>query len=102
MAMFAKLPGPVVRTSTGFHADAEWWYIRHKGQQGTAREALAKHDAPAVIHPNDVKHLLRDVDAKDTHVLHHETRLLWVNGGRRCRHHSGSSKPYQKAAGPFH
>jgi hypothetical protein len=65
-----------VSTPTGFHPDAEWWYIRHKGQQCTAREVLPEHDVPAVIHTNDVKHLLRDIDAEYTHVLCHETRLL--------------------------
>jgi hypothetical protein len=77
MAMCTELPGPVVRTATGFHANAEWWYMRHKGQQGTAREALPKHDVPAVIHPHDVKHLLGDVDAKCSHVLHHGLAYSW-------------------------
>jgi hypothetical protein len=76
MARFAKLPSLVVRTPTGFHPEAEWWYIRHQGQQCTAREALPAHYVPAVIQTNDVKHLRRDVDAEYAHVLCHGTRLL--------------------------
>jgi hypothetical protein len=76
MAMFAKLPGPIVGTATGFHPDADWWDIRNKGQQGTAHKALPEHYAAAVIHTNDVKHLLRDVDAEYGDGLRHETCLL--------------------------
>ena len=94
MAMLAKPPGSVMGTPAGFHPDAERWYIGNKGQQCTAREALAKHDVPAVIHPNDVKHLLRDVDAEYTHLLCHGTRLLVVNGCPKDHNHSGSSKPF--------
>ncbi len=57
---------------------------------------------PAVIHADDVKHLLRDVDAEYAHVLCDGTCLLSVHGCRRCRNHSGVSKPYWKEAGPFH
>ncbi len=44
---------------------------------------------PGLIHPDDVKDQLGDVDAEYSNGLCHGTCLLWVNGGRRYRHHSG-------------
>jgi hypothetical protein len=33
VAMLAETPGPVMGTATGFHPDAERWYIRDEGQR---------------------------------------------------------------------
>jgi hypothetical protein len=51
VAMLAKTPGPVMGTPTGFHPNAERWYIRNKGQQFTAGDALPEHHSTCVIHP---------------------------------------------------
>jgi hypothetical protein len=57
---------------------------------------------PGVIHPDDVKDELGDIDAEYSDGLCHGTCLLWVNGCPQCRNHAGVSKPYEKEAGPFH
>jgi hypothetical protein len=77
-------------------------YRADKAPQCTACNALSEHHVPEILHADDAKHPCRDVDAEYAHVLCHGTRLLWVNGCRRCRHHSGSLKPHWKEAGPFH
>jgi hypothetical protein len=45
-------------------------------EQFTAGDALSEHHMSAVIHADDVKHQLRDVDAEHAHLLCHGTRLL--------------------------
>jgi hypothetical protein len=100
--MLAKAPGPVMDTPTGFHPNGEWWYIRNKSQQFTARDALPEHHMPGVIHPDHVKDQLRDIDAEDADLLCHGTCLLSVNGWPKYRNHSGSSEPFWKEAGPLH
>jgi hypothetical protein len=55
-----------------------------------------------VIHTDEVKHQLGDVDPEYAYFLCRRTRLLVVHGGPRCRNHAGSSKPYWKEAGPLH
>jgi hypothetical protein len=55
-----------------------------------------------VLHPDDVQPELGDIDAEYAHLLCHGTCLLWVNGCRQYRNHSGLSKPHWKEAGPFH
>jgi hypothetical protein len=91
-----------VGTATRFHPDAERWEIRDKAQQCTPGEALPKDYMPGVIHPDDVKDELGEIDAEYSAGLCHGTCLLWVNGCLRCRNPSGLSKPYGKEAGPFH
>jgi hypothetical protein len=71
-------------------------------QQFTSGHALPENDLTGVIHADDVKHQLCDVDAEHSYFLCHGSRLFWVNGCPRCRKHSGSLKPHWKEAGPFH
>jgi hypothetical protein len=37
-----------MRTATGFHPDAERWYIRDEGQQFAPGKALPKYHMPGV------------------------------------------------------
>jgi hypothetical protein len=94
VAMFANTPGPVMGTPTGFHPDAEWWYIRDEGQQFTPGEALPEYHMPGVIHLDDVKHECCDIDPEYIDGLRHWTRLPVVNGCPQDHNHSGSSKPF--------
>ena len=57
---------------------------------------------PGVIHPNDVKDELDDIDAEYADLLCRGTCLLWVNGCPRYCNRAGSLKPHWKEAGPFH
>jgi hypothetical protein len=71
-------------------------------QQCAPGDALPEHHVPGVIHADDVKHQLGNVDDEYAHLLCHEARLLWMNGCPKCRNHSGSSKPSWKEADPLH
>jgi len=42
--------------------------------------ALPEHHTPGVIHADDVKHQLRDVDAKYADLVCHGTCHPWMNG----------------------
>jgi hypothetical protein len=62
--MLMKTPSPVMGTATGFHPDAEWWYIRDEGHPCTPGEALPKDHRPGVIHPDDMKDERGDINAE--------------------------------------
>jgi hypothetical protein len=81
-------------TPTGFHPNAERWYIRAERQQLTAGDALPEHHLPGVIHPDDMKYEFCDIDPEYTDGLCHWTCLPMVNGCPKDHNHSGSSKPF--------
>jgi hypothetical protein len=66
MAMLSKPPCPVVGTPTGFHANKGRRQHRDKVEQLTTGNTLPEDYMSAVIHANDVKHQLRNVDAEYT------------------------------------
>jgi hypothetical protein len=94
MAMHLKTPCPVMRTPTRFHSDEERWQRRNKTEHFTPSNALPEDHRTFVIHSNDVKYQLCDVDPEYTHLLCHWTRSFVVNDCSQFRNHSGSSQPY--------
>jgi hypothetical protein len=51
-----------------------------EGHQGIAGEAFAQDDLAPLIHPNNVKEPLCDVNSEYAHMGFHRTRLLWLHG----------------------
>jgi hypothetical protein len=68
-------------TPTGFHPDAAWWYIRDEGQQCTSGDALPKDHMAGVIHPDDVKDELGDIDAESGELRNALLRRFAFIGG---------------------
>ena len=65
------------------------WYIHHTGEPCAPSEALPEDHMPGVIHADDVKDELGEIDAEYADGLCHGTCLLWVNGCLLYRNHSG-------------
>jgi hypothetical protein len=64
--MFTKAPRLVVSASTGLYSDNHGGYSGNKWHQGIPRQALPPDNSAGVIHPDDMKQLLSDIDSKDT------------------------------------
>src|SRR6266478_4142238 len=80
VAMLAEASHPVMRTATGFYADAYRGQLRQKGHQVMPGQALAQDDLASLIHSHRVKHALCNVDPEYAHLWFHWTRLLWLHG----------------------
>ena len=73
-----------------------------EGEHLAPTAAFAHDDLPSLIHANQVKHTLCDIDTNYANISLHGTRLLWLNGGDDLSHHSGVLQSLRIGAGPFH
>jgi hypothetical protein len=94
MAMRLQTPGPVVRTPTRFHPNEQWWQRRNKMEYFTPSNTFPQDHRACVIHPNDVKHQLCNVDPKYAKLPCYWTRSFVMHGCSQFHNHFGSLKPY--------
>ena len=80
MVMCTAPPSPGMRSATGLHTAEHWGQCGDTEPQGLAGEALAQDDLAPLVHPDNVKEPLCDVNAQYAHMVFHGTRLLWLNG----------------------
>ncbi len=102
MAMFAEAPCPVMRPATGFHADEHGGQGGDTGHQIMPGQALAQDDLAPLIHPDNVKDPLCDVDSQYAHRVFHWARLLWLHGFTCLEIILAHGSRSAQGAGPFH
>jgi hypothetical protein len=72
--MFTALSSPVRRPGTGLHTDEHWGAVGDQGHQGMEGEALVQDDLAPLVHPDNGKDPLCDVNTQYAHRVFHWTR----------------------------
>ena len=80
MVMGTESSSPVMRPATGLQTAEHRGQCGDEGHQGITGEAFAQDDLALLIHPDNVKEPLCDVNAEYANLVFHWTRLLWLNG----------------------
>jgi hypothetical protein len=87
-----ELAGPVLGTTTGFHADQAGWLVNEVFPELVAHELHLKNLSSVSIHPVQLKYALGDVDTNHSFATIH-FGLSCCRGRFRIFHPLGTQMP---------